>query len=86
MRVCMIVRTLRATREEHAPPEHTPPEHAPPAKRGTQDQDQHTTGHCRTRNTTGKERDTDNTGKPAYIGMIAGNEKSIKKVKKNLEI
>ena len=36
--------------------------------------------------TTGKERNTGKAEKPAYIGIIAGNEKKYKKVKKNLEI
>lgn len=80
MRVHMIVRTPRATRHTTGT---RPPEHDPD-----------TTGHHRTRNTaghhrtppdtTGKERDTDNTEKPAYIGKIADDKKSIKKVKKNL--
>ena len=42
---------------------------------GTHDHDQHTTGTPTEHTTTGKERNAGNTGKPAYIGIIAGNEK-----------
>ena len=59
----------------------------------THDQDRHTTGtppeHLRnasgTQDTSGKERNTGKAEKPAYICMIADNEKKVqKKVKKNL--
>lgn len=42
--------------------------------------------HTPPEHTTGKREDSGKAEKPAYIGNIAGNEKSIKKVKKNLEI
>ena len=41
----------------------------------THDKDRHTTSTRPEHTTTGKERNTGNTGKPAYIGIIAGNEK-----------
>ena len=50
----------------------------------THDHDQHTNGHSTNgTRTNGKGR---TQGKPAYICMIAGNEKKYKKVKKNLQI
>ena len=49
-------------------------------------QDQHTTSTPTEHTTTGKGRNTGNKGKPEYICMIAANEKSIKKVKKNLQL
>ena len=72
----MIVRTPRDTppRPPDTPPRATREEHTP-----TDTPTEHTT--------TGKERNTSDTGKPVYIGIIADNEKKVqKKLKKNLEI
>ena len=49
-------------------------------KNKTHDHDRHTT------RTHDHRRKREEHGKPAYIGKIADNEKSIKKVKKNLEL
>ena len=48
----------------------------------THDKDRHTTSTPTEHTTTGKERNAGNTGKPAYIGIIAGNEKKYKKSQK----
>ena len=51
----------------------------------THDHDQHTTG-TGPPDTPTEHKTTGKAEKPAYVGIIAGNEKKYKKVKKNLEI